>query len=91
MTAEADDAVTQAVRRLERALALLEQRIGQKIAEAGAGAGAAFDADRARLASALDDARARERALEDAGAAASEALARAISEIRATLGEPAGG
>jgi hypothetical protein len=39
------------------------------------------------MATALDEARARERQLEEAGAAASEALARAISEIRATLGE----
>ena len=49
--------------------------------------GTASDEDRARLATELDEARARERQLEEAGAAASEALARAISEIRATLGE----
>lgn len=77
-----------AARRLERATAVLEQRVAQKIAEAGAGAGAAFEADRGRLAAALDDARARERDLEEAGAAASEALARAIAEIRQALGEP---
>jgi hypothetical protein len=84
--AGADGAVELAARRLERALALLEQRVAQRIADASAGAGTAFDEDRARLAAALDDARARERELEDAGAAASQALARAISEIRATLG-----
>jgi hypothetical protein len=75
-----------AARRLERAVSLLEQRIAQKVAEAGAGAGTASDEDRARLATALDEARSRERELEEAGAAASEALARAISEIRVTLG-----
>ncbi len=84
-----ENAVELAARRLERAVVLLEQRLAQKIAEAGAGAGALFEADRARLAAALDEARARERELEDAGAAASEALAKAISEIRATLGDVA--
>jgi len=82
-----DGAVELAARRLERAVSLLEQRIAQKVAEAGAGAGTASDEDRARMATELDEARARERQLEEAGAAASEALARAISEIRATLGE----
>jgi hypothetical protein len=90
MTVAPDSVLELAARRLERAVSLLEQRISQKLAEASAGAGTASDSDRARLASALDEARARERALEDAGAAASEALARAISEIRATLGEGAG-
>jgi len=82
-----DGALELAARRLERAVSLLEQRIAQKVAEAGAGAGTASDEDRARMATELDEARARERQLEEAGAAASEALARAISEIRATLGE----
>jgi hypothetical protein len=76
-----------AARRLERAMALLEQRLAQKIAQASAGAGTAFDQDRAQLAAALDDARARERELEEAGQAASAALSRAIAEIRATLGQ----
>ena len=87
MTADADSAIELAARRLERAVALLEQRIAQRIATASAGAGTASDEDRARLAAALDEARARARELEDAGAAASQALARAISEIKATLGE----
>jgi hypothetical protein len=82
-----DGAVELAARRLERAVSLLEQRIAQKLAQASAGGDAASDQDRARLATALDEARARERELEDAGAAASAALARAIAEIRATLGE----
>jgi hypothetical protein len=88
MTAEAGEAVEQAARRLERALALLEQRLALQLAEASAGADGAFDQDRAQLASALDEARARERELEEAGQAASAALAQAIAEIRAVLGEP---
>jgi hypothetical protein len=88
MTAGAGDgAVELAARRLERALALLEQRLAQKIAQASAGAGTAFDQDRAQLAAALDDAKAREKELEEAGQAASAALSRAIAEIRATLGQ----
>lgn len=76
-----------AVRRLERALAVLEQRMSERVREAGAEAGGLFDADRARLAAELDASRARERALEEAGAQASEALGRAIGEIRSALGE----
>ena len=76
-----------AVRRLERAMALLEQRLAHRLAEAGAQAGGLFDQDRAQLAAALDVARGRERELEEAGAQASAALAEAIAEIRATLSE----
>ncbi|HEY3798747.1 MAG TPA: DUF4164 family protein [Caulobacteraceae bacterium] len=83
----ADTAVELAARRLERAVALLEQRVALRIAEAGASAGSAVDADRAQLAVALDQARARERELEEAGAAASAALAGAIAQIKAALGE----
>lgn len=93
MTGEAEgSALDLAVRRLERAVAMLESRMTDKMAEAGAEAGGLFDQDRARLAAELDAARARERALEEAGAQASEALGRAIAEIRAALGdEPATG
>jgi Domain of unknown function (DUF4164) len=87
MTAKPESAVELAARRLERAVALLEQRLTQRLAAASAGADTASDHDRAQLAAALDLARARERELEEAGAAASAALARAIAEIRATLGE----
>jgi hypothetical protein len=87
MTAAVDNAVELAARRLERAVALLEQRLSQRLAAASAGADTAFDHDRAQLAAALDEARARERELEEAGAAASAALARAIAEIRQTLGD----
>ncbi|HEY5107507.1 MAG TPA: DUF4164 family protein [Caulobacteraceae bacterium] len=76
-----------AARRLERAMALLEQRMAHKVAEAGANAGGVFDQDRAKLAADLDAARSRERVLREAGAQASDALGRAISEIRSALGE----
>jgi len=82
-----ESAVELAARRLERAVALLEQRVSQRLVVASAGADTASEHDRAQLAAALDVARARERELEEAGAAASAALARAIDEIRATLGE----
>ena len=81
-------AIELAARRLERAVALLEQRVAQRIAQASAGAGSAFNEDRAQLAAALDRSSARERELEEAGAAASQALASAITQIRAALGEP---
>ena len=87
MTATPESVIELAARRLERAIALLEQRLTQRLAAASAGADTASDHDRAQLAAALDLARARERELEDAGVAASAALARAIAEIRATLGE----
>ena len=73
----------QAAKRLERAIAQLEQRLGEKLKAAEAGG--PFDEDRARLAAELDQARARERELEEAGAEASAALGRAILEIRAAL------
>ena len=93
MTGEADgSALDLAVRRLERAVAMLESRMTDRMAEAGAEAGGLFDQDRARLAAELDAAKSRERALEEAGAQASQALGRAIEEIRAALGdEPATG
>lgn len=71
-----------AVQRLERALTMLDQRLAHRLAEAGADAGGLFDQDRAKLAADLDSCRARERELEEAGAQASQALARAISELR---------
>ena len=77
-----------AAKRLERAVGLLEQKMAQRVAEADAGG--LFDQDRARLAADLDAAKARERALEEAGEQASAALGRAIAEIRAALGEEEG-
>jgi len=76
-----------AVRRLERALGVLEQRMAERVREAGAEVGGLFDTDRARLAAELDASRAREKALEEAGAQASQALSKAIAEIRAALGD----
>lgn len=91
MTGETEGtALDLAVRRLERAMAMLESRMAEKMATAGAEAGGLFDQDRARLAAELDAARAREKALEEAGAQASEALGRAIAEIRAALGDEDG-
>ena len=76
----------QAVKRLDRAISRLEQRLA-----GGAGQdGGLFDQDGARLAAELEKAKVRERELEEAGAEASAALGRAIAEIKAALaGEPA--
>jgi hypothetical protein len=75
-----------AVHRLDRALAKLEVRVGALVSEAEGHNGGLFDQDRAKLAAELDAARSRERALEEAGAEASQALGRAIDEIHAALG-----
>lgn len=92
MSGEAEaSALDLAVRRLERALGTLETRLASRAAAADAEAGGLFDQDRARLAAELDAARARERALEEAGAQASLALGKAIAEIRAALGDDEGG
>ena len=91
-----------AVRRLERAVAQLEQRQAAKAAEAERAIAAAavaapavssaepglFDDDeRDRLVADLEAAREREKALEEAGEQASAALGRAIAEIRSALGD----
>nr|WP_295109116.1 DUF4164 family protein [uncultured Caulobacter sp.] len=87
-----------AVRRLERAMASLEQRLAAKAAEAARASAPAvtlaepglFDhQERARLIADLDAAREREKALEEAGEQASAALGRAIAEIRSALGDEA--
>ena len=75
-----------AAQKLDRAVTMLEQRLAKRLAEAGASAGDLFDLDRTKLAADLDAARARERELEEAAAQASEALARAIAEIKAQIG-----
>jgi hypothetical protein len=79
-----DDALERSVRRLERALAQLEERLSSGAGDTQAAAG---DDDRARLAAELDAARARERDLAQAGEQASQALGRAIAEIRAALAQ----
>ena len=81
-----DSALDNAVKRLDAALAMLQQRLTLKLAEAGAGADGAFEQDRAKLATELDAARARERDLRAAGEEASLALGQAIAEIRSALG-----
>jgi hypothetical protein len=87
-----------AVRRLERAVGQLEQRLAAKAAQAErapapvvlSGAPGLFDDDeRARLVADLAAAHEREKALEEAGEQASVALGRAIAEIRAALGDEA--
>ena len=87
-TAESSPEITleDAARRLERAVALLEGRVGELSSRAEGAAGGLFDIDRSQLAAELDQARARERELQEAGAEASDALGRAISEIRQALG-----
>ena len=92
------NALELAARRLERAVSQLEQKLAAERAArpVASAAGAAesadlFDAEAeskaARLALDLEAARAREKALEEAGEQASEALGRAIAEIRAALGD----
>lgn len=90
-----------AVRRLERAVGQLEQRLAAKAAEArrvaaavpaaglSAEPGLFDDQERVRLLADLEAAREREKALEEAGEQASVALGRAIAEIRAALGDEA--
>jgi hypothetical protein len=84
-----ESALEVAARRLENAVRVLEQRLAARLREAGAEAGGLFDQDRAKLAAELDQAKARERELEEAGAQASEALGRAIREIRAVMSQGA--
>ena len=80
---QGDNTLDLAARRLESAVHVLEQRLGQKLRDAGSGG--LFEQDRSNLAAELDQARARERELEEAGAEASAALGRAIQEIKAAL------
>lgn len=80
-----EDSIEKAARRLERAVVALEKRLSRLNGEADAGG--LFDEDRSKLAAELDAARARERELAEAGAQASQALGRAISEIKAALSQ----
>jgi hypothetical protein len=78
-----ETALEMAAKRLDRAVSLLERKLTR-----GGGSsdpGGLFQEDRSRLAAELDQARARERALEEAGAEASAAFGRAIAEIEAAL------
>lgn len=76
-----ENALDQAVKRLDRALSQLEQRLGK----GGGAKGGLFEQGDARLAAELNQARAREKELEAAGAEASAALGRAIAEINTAL------
>ena len=76
-----------AVQRLDRAMAKLELRMSALLADAGDATTGLFEQDRAQLAADLDRARGREKELEAAGRQASQALGRAIAEIRHALGE----
>ncbi|WP_374660197.1 DUF4164 family protein [Phenylobacterium sp.] len=77
----------QAVKRLDRAISALEQRLAGSTGKAGDGL---FDHEAGKLAAELEKAKVRERELEEAGAEASAALGRAIAEIKAALaGDPA--
>lgn len=77
----ADGPLEQAVKRLDRAISQLEQRL----AGGGKPSGGLFDQGAAKLETELEQARVREKELEAAGAEASAALGRAIAEIKAAL------
>ena len=81
-----ENALELAAKRLDRALSALEQRL-QSAARRVDDPSDLFDRSKAEgdLAAELERAQARERDLEAAGAEASAALGRAISEIRAAL------
>jgi hypothetical protein len=78
-----------AIHRLDRALGQLELRVAALANEVVSANNGLFDQDRAKLAAELDACRSRERELEVAGSLASQALGRAIADIRAVLGEEA--
>jgi hypothetical protein len=87
---DAAGALAAAAARLEAALKALERRVAETAArdadeEVDLFGGVARDAERERLAAALDAARAREKALEQVAAEASAALGRAADEVRAAL------
>ncbi|MEY4250894.1 MAG: hypothetical protein RJA87_2527 [Pseudomonadota bacterium] len=84
-----DNAVDLAVLRLERAVSLLEARLGDVTSAAQPNSSGLFDEDRSRLAAELDASRAREQALTEAGRQASAALGKAIVGIKSALTEEA--
>lgn len=84
------DPLDAAAKRLERAVALLETKMGVVKEEVRQSAGSLFDFDRAKLTEDLDVARSHERQLREAGEQASAALGRAISEIRGALAKAEG-
>lgn len=83
-----DDPLNAAITRFDAALERVEKMTARLRSRADAAQNAsaemgAYDADRARLADALDEARAREAALVDAAEEASMALDGAIRDLRA--------
>ena len=78
------------VRRLERAATMLEQRLGRRVAEAGAQVGGLFDLDRARLAADLDACRAQQRELAEAATQANVAVEAAIVRVNAAMAQEKG-
>jgi hypothetical protein len=85
----AESALELAAKRLDRALAALEQRLSAAGRPTPGDGRDLFQQDPAALTAELDRARERERELEAAGAEASAALGRAIKEIRAALNDAA--
>jgi uncharacterized membrane protein YccC len=81
--ATGESPLNEAMRRLDRALAELESNLGERDLPPEA---ERYRQERRELAQDLEAARARERALEYAAAAASDALGRAAAEVRAALG-----
>lgn len=82
---EPDDPLEAAAKRLERAVSVLDTRLSSVKEEVRQSAGSAFDDDRSKLAQDLDRASARERELRAAGEEASQALARAIEQVRSVV------
>jgi hypothetical protein len=79
-----DTALDLAAARLDRALTSLEQKLADQTQ-----AGGLFEQDTSKLAAQLAASKTRERELEEAGAAASDALARAIAQIQDVLADKA--
>ena len=82
---EAGGVIGAALRRLDKAMLTLEDRLVQRLEAALGRETAASEDDRERLAAELAASRSRERALEDVAAEASAALGRAAAEVRAAL------
>ena len=79
---EPEDPVEAAAKRLDTAVAMLDGRLSSVLDEARRSGGSLFEHDRHQLTEDLDQAKARERELRAAGQQASEALARAIEQLR---------
>src|SRR3569833_869383 len=85
LEADGGSSLELSLKRLERAIALLDGRVAALSGRADAGEGGLFDFDRSQLAAELDASRARERVLEEAGEAVAEARGKAIVSVRRAL------